>query len=65
MQRTAIDWATHSWNPVTGCYTGCAYCYARTIAHRFAPGNVVSMTPKDACGVGSHEHDTVSQSSVS
>lgn len=30
-----IDWAKWSWNPVTGCKQGCAYCYARDIANRF------------------------------
>ena len=32
---TKIDWADASWNPVTGCYRGCSYCYARHIAVRF------------------------------
>lgn len=35
MNRTDIDWADFTWNPVTGCYHGCKYCYARRIAHRF------------------------------
>jgi len=30
-----IEWAPWSWNPVTGCLHGCAYCYARDIANRF------------------------------
>jgi protein gp37 len=30
-----IEWATWSWNPVTGCQHGCIYCYARDIAKRF------------------------------
>jgi DNA repair photolyase len=30
-----IDWASYSWNPVTGCNTGCEYCYARDISIRF------------------------------
>ena len=29
----AIQWASFSWNPVTGCLHGCDYCYAREIAH--------------------------------
>lgn len=27
--KTKIDWADTTWNPVTGCLHGCAYCYAR------------------------------------
>src|SRR5262249_12127656 len=30
----AISWASWSWNPVTGCLHGCAYCYARELAYR-------------------------------
>jgi len=30
-----IEWASWSWNPVTGCKHGCPYCYARDIAMRF------------------------------
>lgn len=32
-----IEWASWSWNPVTGCKHGCPYCYARDIANRFYP----------------------------
>lgn len=35
MQKTKIDWADMTWNPVTGCLHGCEYCYARKIANRF------------------------------
>ncbi len=35
MNKTKIDWAEMSWNPVTGCRHGCPYCYARRTAHRF------------------------------
>lgn len=34
-RKTKIDWADSSWNPVTGCYHECEYCYARKIADRF------------------------------
>lgn len=34
--KTKIDWCDASWNPVTGCYHGCEYCYARNIAKRFS-----------------------------
>jgi protein gp37 len=35
MNKTSIEWCTHSWNPMTGCLHGCPYCYARKIAERF------------------------------
>lgn len=35
MNKTGIEWCTHTWNPITGCLHGCAYCYAREIARRF------------------------------
>lgn len=36
MNKTKIDWADMSWNPVTGCLHDCKYCYARKIAERFS-----------------------------
>lgn len=33
--KTKIDWCDASWNPVTGCWHGCEYCYARGLANRF------------------------------
>lgn len=35
MYKTKIDWCDSSWNPVTGCFHDCEYCYARKIAVRF------------------------------
>ena len=35
MNKTKIEWADYTWNPVTGCLHGCSYCYARKIAERF------------------------------
>jgi len=35
MNRTKIDWATMTWNPVTGCFNKCPECYARRFAERF------------------------------
>lgn len=32
MNRTKIEWADFTWNPVTGCRHGCSYCYARAMA---------------------------------
>lgn len=37
MDKTKIEWADATWNPVTGCFHGCEYCYARRIALRFCP----------------------------
>lgn len=37
LHKTKIEWATHTWNPVTGCLHGCEYCYARRLTARFAP----------------------------
>lgn len=34
-QKTKIDWADSTWNPVTGCLHECPYCYARNMARRF------------------------------
>jgi protein gp37 len=40
-QTTAdIEWASWSWNPVTGCLHGCPYCYARDIAFNIYPSDV-------------------------
>lgn len=35
MDNTKIEWCETTWNPVTGCYHNCPYCYARRIAERF------------------------------
>ena len=35
MNKTDISWCDFTWNPVTGCKRGCAYCYARKIHNRF------------------------------
>lgn len=33
--KTKIDWAEASWNPVTGCRHDCPYCYARNTARHY------------------------------
>lgn len=37
MNKTKIEWCTHTWNPITGCKRepSCEYCYARKIHNRF------------------------------
>ncbi|KLU63087.1 phage protein Gp37/Gp68 [Peptococcaceae bacterium CEB3] len=30
-----IPYCDHTWSPVTGCFHGCTYCFARRIAQRF------------------------------
>ena len=39
--NTKIDWCDATWNPVTGCWHGCEYCYARSIAKRFGKAATV------------------------
>lgn len=37
MRTTKIEWTDRTWNPITGCTklsTGCAHCYAETMAKR-------------------------------
>lgn len=36
INKTKIEWCDSTWNPVTGCYHGCEYCYARSMARRFS-----------------------------
>lgn len=47
---TKIEWADHSWNPVTGCTNispGCDHCYAETMNNRFKrhPWGDVTLHP--------------------
>lgn len=35
MEKTKIEYCSSSWNPITGCYHTCPYCYARGTANRF------------------------------
>jgi protein gp37 len=36
MTKTKIEFADYTWNPVSGCFYKCPYCYARRNARRFA-----------------------------
>lgn len=42
MNKTKIEWCDSTWNPVTGCYHNCEYCYARRIATRFGGNDKLS-----------------------
>lgn len=46
MNKTKIEWCDSTWNPVTGCFHGCDYCYARGIAERFKPFDLPHLTEK-------------------
>ena len=35
MNKTKIEYADYTWNPVSGCLNSCPYCYAQRIANRF------------------------------
>ena len=35
MNRTRIEWADFTWNPIVGCLNNCPYCYAYRMARRF------------------------------
>ena len=37
MNKTKIEYADYTWNPIVGCKRGCPYCYARKIHQRFYP----------------------------
>lgn len=49
MNKTKIEWCDSTWNPVTGCFHGCEYCYARGIAERFKPFDLPHLTEKGVC----------------
>lgn len=46
MNKTKIEWCDSTWNPITGCFHGCEYCYARGIAERFKPFDLPHLTEK-------------------
>lgn len=35
MNKTKIEYCTHTWNPMTGCRHGCDFCYAAKICKRY------------------------------
>lgn len=48
MNKSKIEWTDYSWNPITGCYHPCPYCYARKQSARFA-GDVRLNTTDQRC----------------
>ena len=46
MNKTDIDWCDRTWNPVTGCQHGCAYCFAADFWTRFG-GAVIHKLNED------------------
>lgn len=53
MNKSKIEWCDYTWNPVSGCYYMCDYCYARRIAERFK-GNKES----EICSISSDYSQT-------
>ena len=47
MKKTRIEWCDSTWNPITGCFHECEYCYARRIAQRF--GGASETHNNEAC----------------
>ncbi|MCD8218097.1 MAG: phage Gp37/Gp68 family protein [Clostridiales bacterium] len=47
MNRSAIEWCDHTWNPITGCRHGCEYCYARRMVARFSGDVRLNKMAKD------------------
>lgn len=48
MNKSKIEWCQYTWNPVSGCYHNCEYCYARSITKRFG-GDVRLNLASDQC----------------
>lgn len=51
MNRSKIEWCDHTWNPITGCRHGCAYCYARKMTARFAGDVRLNLMAKKDYGL--------------
>ena len=43
MNKSKIEWCDYTWNPLTGCYHDCKYCYAKKIANRFGNHDVTDL----------------------
>lgn len=51
MKKTKIEWCDSTWNPVSGCYHGCPYCYAKRIAERFGGADRTDEWEEEARGL--------------
>jgi hypothetical protein len=47
--RTAVEWAMWSWNPITGCEYICPNCYSREIATSTKMAKVIPMPSRRRC----------------
>lgn len=52
MRNTKIEWCDTTWNPISGCYGNCPYCYARSIATRFEARKGCVLVNEDGTAVG-------------
>lgn len=52
MDKTKIDWADSTWNPVTGCLHRCTYCYAHRMAKRFSKKAGYRLIDGTGCETG-------------
>lgn len=46
MNKTKIEWADYTWNPIVGCDNGCNYCYAKKISMRFIGNFIPTFHPE-------------------
>lgn len=50
-KKTRIEWCDATWNPITGCFHRCEYCYARRIAKRFSYEGQTLNAPLELQGI--------------
>jgi protein gp37 len=57
MNKSKIEWCTRTWNPITGCFHGCPYCYAEKIANRFGLAFAPRLGDPGMEGASKHDSD--------
>ncbi len=58
--KNQIDWATHNWDPITGCDHGCPYCYAAHSSCKvFIKNNIFAGTNKFLADIKDYPADMV------